>query len=98
MDFDWEIIFKHTKKSAREYSHKRNCKDNFYVTFKGVNVKSYFLLLLGIFLIYISNAMPKVPHTLPPNSPTYPLPLLGPGVPHVLRHIKFALPMGLSFH
>jgi hypothetical protein len=28
----------------------------------------YFLmLLLGIFLIYISNAIPKVPHTLPPT-------------------------------
>jgi hypothetical protein len=24
-----------------------------------------FLFLLGIFLIYISNAIPKVPHTLP---------------------------------
>jgi hypothetical protein len=28
----------------------------------------YFLIfLLGIFLIYISNAIPKVPHTLPPT-------------------------------
>jgi hypothetical protein len=35
--------------------------------------------LLGIFLIYISNAIPKVPHTHP-HSPTHPLPLLGPGV------------------
>jgi hypothetical protein len=42
----------------------------------------YFILifLLGIFLIYISNAIPKVPHTLP-HSPTHPLPLFGPGVP-----------------
>jgi hypothetical protein len=38
--------------------------------------------LLGIFFIYISNAIPKVPHTLqPPCSPTHPLPLFGPGVP-----------------
>jgi hypothetical protein len=37
--------------------------------------------LLGIFFIYISNAIPKVPHTLPAHSPTHPLPLLGPGVP-----------------
>ena len=29
------------------------------------------------------------------HSPTHPLPLIGPGP--VLRHIKFALPMGLSF-
>jgi hypothetical protein len=26
-----------------------------------------FIFLLGIFLIYISNAIPKVPHTLPPT-------------------------------
>jgi hypothetical protein len=25
------------------------------------------IFLLGIFLIYISNAIPKVPHTLPPT-------------------------------
>jgi hypothetical protein len=37
---------------------------------------SFFLIfLLGIFLIYISNAIPKVPHTLP--SPT-PLPTHSP--------------------
>jgi hypothetical protein len=36
----------------------------------------FFNLFLGIFFIYISNAIPKVPHTLP-----HPLPLLGPGVP-----------------
>jgi hypothetical protein len=42
----------------------------------------YFLIfLLGIFLIYISNAIPIVPHTLPPHSPTHPLPLFGPGIP-----------------
>ena len=39
----------------------------------------FFLLLLGIFLIYISNAIPKAPHNLP-HSPTHPLPLFGPGV------------------
>jgi hypothetical protein len=39
-------------------------------------------ILLAIFFIYISNAIPKVPYTLPPPcSPTHPLPLLGPGVP-----------------
>jgi hypothetical protein len=41
--------------------------------------------LLGTYFIYISNAIPKVPYTLPcpptpPRSPTQPLPLLGPGV------------------
>jgi hypothetical protein len=39
-------------------------------------------LLLDIFFIYISNAIPKVPYTLPLHcSPTHPLLLLGPGVP-----------------
>jgi hypothetical protein len=38
--------------------------------------------LLDIFFIYNSNAIPKVPYTLPqPCSPTHPLPLLGPGTP-----------------
>jgi hypothetical protein len=38
--------------------------------------------ILDIFFNYISNAIPKVPCTLPlPCTPTYPLPLLGPGVP-----------------
>jgi hypothetical protein len=40
----------------------------------------FFVFLLGIFLIYISNAIPKVPHT-PPHCPTHPLPLFGPGIP-----------------
>jgi hypothetical protein len=30
---------------------------------------SFLIFLLGIFLIYISNAIPKVPHTLPPQLP-----------------------------
>jgi hypothetical protein len=42
----------------------------------------FFFFLLDIFFIYISNAIPKVPYTLPPPcSPTHPLPLLGPGIP-----------------
>ena len=40
------------------------------------------LFLLDIFFIYISNAISKVPYTLPqPCSPTHPRPLLGPGIP-----------------
>jgi hypothetical protein len=50
-----------------------------------INLTSFFFLfflLLDIFFIYISNAILKVPYTLPlPCSPTHPLPLLGPGVP-----------------
>ena len=41
----------------------------------------FIIFLLDIFFIYISNAIQKVPYTLPtPCSPTHPLPLLGPGV------------------
>jgi hypothetical protein len=39
-------------------------------------------ILLDIFFIYNSNAIPKVPHALPPPcSPTHPLLLPGPGIP-----------------
>jgi hypothetical protein len=54
------------------------------------------IFLLRIFLNYISNAIPKVPHTPPPT----PLPThsqFWPWRSPVLRHIKFACPMGLSF-
>jgi hypothetical protein len=41
-----------------------------------------FFFLLDIFFIYISNAIPKVPYTLPlPCSPTHPLPLLALAFP-----------------
>jgi hypothetical protein len=50
---------------------------------------------LGIYFIYI--AIPKIPHTLPLPLP-YPLtPTSWPCHSPVLRHIKFAQPMGLSF-
>jgi hypothetical protein len=53
--------------------------------------------LLGIFLIYISNAIPKVPHTLPLPLPYPPTPTFWPWRSPVLGHIKFASPVGLSF-
>jgi hypothetical protein len=44
----------------------------------GNRVDIYFIFLyecsffkLGVSFIYISNAIPKVPHTLPPKSPTH---------------------------
>jgi hypothetical protein len=58
-------------------------------------VKSLFFLKLGIFLIYIFNAIPKVPHTHPPI-PYPPTPPFWPWRSPVLGHIKFASPMGLS--
>jgi hypothetical protein len=57
-----------------------------------------FLLLLGIFLIYISIAIPKVPYTLShPPIPYPPTPTFWPWRSPVLGDIKFASPMGLSF-
>ena len=64
----------------------------------GRPVSALFLkyFLLGIFLIYISNAIPKVPHSLPPL-PYRPTPTFWPWRSPVLGHIKFAWPMDLSF-
>jgi hypothetical protein len=47
--------------------------------------------LLDIFFIYISNAIPKVPYTLSPPTPTS-----WPWHSSVLGHIKFAKTRGLS--
>jgi hypothetical protein len=55
------------------------------------------IFLLGIFIIYISNAIPKFPHTLAPTPrPTHSH--FWPWRSPVLGHIKFACPKGLSFH
>jgi hypothetical protein len=55
------------------------------------------IFLLGIYLIYISNAIPKVPQMLPHPLPHPPTPTSWPWRSPVLRHIKFAQPMGLYF-
>jgi hypothetical protein len=54
-----------------------------------------FFYLSGIFFIYIPNALPKVPPPLPLPYP--PIPTSWPWHSPVLRHIKFAIPRGLSF-
>ena len=56
------------------------------------------IFLLGIYFIYISNAIPKVPHMLPHPLPHPHTPTSWPCHSPVLRQIKFAWPMGLSFH
>jgi energy-coupling factor transporter transmembrane protein EcfT len=63
--------------------HRRRKKKRIlWATPKALLLLLLLLLLLYIFFIYISNAIPKVPYTLPPPcSPTHPLPLFGPGVP-----------------
>jgi hypothetical protein len=58
-------------------------------------LKKFFLL--RIFLNYISNAIPKVPHPPPPPLPYPCIPTFWPWRSPVLGHIKFASPMGLSF-
>jgi hypothetical protein len=59
--------------------HMDGLCDKFY---KIVYLFFIYLFLLDIFFIYISNAIPKVPYTLPPPcSPTHPLLLLDPGIP-----------------
>jgi hypothetical protein len=40
-----------------------------------VSVFFFLIFLLHIFLNYISNAIPKVPHTLPPPLPYPPIPI-----------------------
>jgi hypothetical protein len=58
-----------------------NMISGFWTT-KAIHMQGNTFFLLRIFLNYISNAIPKVPYTLPPppHSPTHPLPLFGPGV------------------
>ena len=60
---------------------------------------SFFILLvlIDIFFIYISNAIPKVPYVLPTTLLPYPLtPTSWPWCSPILGHIKFAIPRGLS--
>jgi hypothetical protein len=58
---------------------------------------SFLLLLLDIFFIYISNAIPKVPYTLLPALLPYSLTCTSwPWLFPVLGHLMFARPRGLS--
>jgi hypothetical protein len=68
------------------------CLKNYFFQVNG------YILLLGIYFIYISNAILKVPHTLPHPLPHPPTPTSWPWHSPVLRHIRSARPMGLSFH
>jgi hypothetical protein len=72
------------------------CGKKLFLQERYVSINFYFLL--GIYFIYISNAVPKVPHMLPHPLPHPPTPSFWPWHSPVLRHIKFARPMGLSFH
>jgi hypothetical protein len=83
-------------------SHMEGCSASPHAstTHPGLAIFLFFFLsnfLLGIFFIYISNAIPKFPYTLPPLP--YPhTPTSWPWHSPVLGHIKFAIPRGLSSH
>jgi hypothetical protein len=54
---------------------------SFQLPFQSFSFFKKYSFLLRIFLNYISNAIPKVPHTLTPtHSPTHPFPLFVPGI------------------
>jgi dolichol kinase len=54
---------------------------SFFLSFFFFFLFLFLFFLLDIFFIYISNAIPKIPYTLPlPCSPTHPFPLLGPDI------------------
>jgi hypothetical protein len=58
----------------------------------------FFFFPLRYFLHLYFQCYPKRPHTLPHPLPYPPTPTSWPWRSPVLRHIKFARPMGLSFH
>jgi hypothetical protein len=66
--------------------------------YKDSRIQYQLIFLLVIYFIYISSDIPKVPHTLTHLLPHPPTPTSWPWRSPVLRHIKFAQPMGLSFH
>jgi hypothetical protein len=67
-------------------------KDDVFATKMPDNIFKFlfFLFLLRIFFNYISYAIPKVPHTLPPPLPYPPIPIFWPWRSPVLGHITFA--------
>jgi hypothetical protein len=94
------------KKSLKSYIHSHKTRmegilssQHFYHQTRFLSCSKHyaskaFFFKLDIYFIYISNAIPKVPDTLL-HSPT---PTSWPWCSPVLTHIKFARPMGLSFH
>ena len=69
-------------------------REKFKVVFQETHILKFFLFkyfLLCIFLNYISNAIPKVPHIHPPTLPCPPTPPFWPWLSPVLGHIKFVL-------
>jgi hypothetical protein len=69
---------------------------------KTQNTSSFLIFIFIFYWVFISFTFPmlsqKSPHTLPPRLPYPCTPTSWPWRSPVLRHIKFARPMGLSFH
>ena len=77
----WESLCKHRESPSKDPSEaiEEYASIGLRLSFASL---AFLLLLLDIHFIYISNAIPKVPYTLPPPcSPTHPLLLPGPGIP-----------------
>jgi hypothetical protein len=98
------------KKEVLECYEKKNSNHHIVMTsasfpatrfLLGLSSCTYFFFFLffsiGIYFIYIPNAIPKVPHTLPHPLPYPPTPTSWPWRSPVLRQIKFAQPMGPLF-
>jgi hypothetical protein len=88
-------IYVYIQRYTHTYTHTHKAMKIEAMSVKERKRKFFFHFLLGIFLIYISNAIPKIPHT--PPLPYPPIPTFWPRRSPVLGHIKFASPMGLSF-
>jgi hypothetical protein len=69
----------------------------YYDIISQYNVLFLNFILIRYFLHLHFHANPKVPHTLPHSLPYPSTPTSWPWRSSVLRHIKFARPMGLSF-
>ena len=77
----WESLCKHRGSPSKDPSEaiEEYASIGLRLSFASL---AFLLLLLDIHFIYISNAIPKVPYTLPlPCSPNQPILLPGPGVP-----------------
>jgi hypothetical protein len=74
----------------------------FFFFLGGYEFLFIYFLLFFLNWVFISITFPMLSQKYPPRSstrsPTYPLALLGPGVPLYWGIYKFARPMGLSFH
>ena len=78
----WESLCKHRESPSKDPSEAIEEYASIGLRLSFASLALLLLLLLDIHFIYISNAIPKVPYTLPPPcSPTHPLLLPGPGIP-----------------